>query len=89
MSRKTQNHDLGDQREIDRLLKLTRTPIDFDRLIAEGVLRRVGTRGQRFEILDLNRLPEHAKCQLASVTTSAGGRPVFTFRVHRRGQKGG
>jgi hypothetical protein len=40
------------------LIKLAATPIDFDQLIADGVLRK---HGKRYELLDLARLPEHAR----------------------------
>jgi hypothetical protein len=60
-----------------RILKLAATPIDFDQLIADGVLRK---HGSRYELLDLARLPEHARRKISIVTTSRKTtRPVVSF----------
>jgi hypothetical protein len=59
------------------LIETAATPIDFDRLIADGVLRK---HGARYELLDLARLPEHARRKIRIVTTSRKtSRPVVSF----------
>ena len=45
-------------RTLLELLKLAATPIDFDQLIAAGVLRK---HGRGYELLDLAGLSEHAR----------------------------
>jgi hypothetical protein len=45
-------------RELRRLAESPAAPLDFDRLVAVGVLRKLGN---WYEILDLSRLPEHAR----------------------------
>ena len=40
------------------------TPIDFDALVAEGVLRKVGA---SYEVLNPKRLPEHVSAQATGV----------------------
>jgi hypothetical protein len=53
------------------------TPIDFDQLIADGVLRK---HGARFELLDLARLPEHASRRIKFIATSNKTKnPVISF----------
>jgi hypothetical protein len=59
------------------LLKLAATPIDFDHLIAEGVLRK---HGAKYELLDLARLPEHARRKIRIIATSRKTpNPVVSF----------
>jgi hypothetical protein len=59
------------------LLKMAATPIDFDQLIADRILRR---HGARYELLDLARLPEHARRKIRIVTTSRKTTsPVVSF----------
>jgi hypothetical protein len=50
------------------------TPIDFDQLIADGVLRKAKTRGW-YEILDTSRLPEHAWQKIKAI--KSGNRVRF------------
>jgi hypothetical protein len=60
-----------------KLIEMAATPIDFDQLIADGVLRR---HGGKYELLDLARLPEHARRKIRIVTTSRKtARPVIAF----------
>ena len=49
------------------------TPIDFDQLVADSTLRKVG--GGWFEVLDPARLPEHALCKIKAV--KSGNRVKF------------
>lgn len=49
------------------------TPIDFDQLIAEGVLEK---KGAWYKILDMKKLPEHARSQINELTTD--GKVKFT-----------
>ena len=58
--------------EIRRAAEMLATPIDFDQLVADGVLRR---RGAWWEILDWQRLPEHAEYKIQNVMT--GNRVQF------------
>jgi hypothetical protein len=59
------------------LIKLAATPIDFDQLIADGVLRK---HGKRYELLDLTRLPDHARRKIRIITTSSKApNPVISF----------
>jgi hypothetical protein len=60
-----------------KLIKMAATPIDFDQLIAEGVLRK---HGAKYELLDLAKLPEHARRKIRIVATShKTPRPVIAF----------
>jgi hypothetical protein len=74
------------------LIKLAASPIDFDQLIADGVLRK---HGKRYELLDLARLPEHARRKIRIVTTSSKTpNPVISFykpskQVVRQAEKRG
>jgi hypothetical protein len=49
------------------ILNVAATPIDFDQLIADGILRK---HGRKYEILDLERLPEHAIRKIRIIATS-------------------
>lgn len=51
-------------RELRRLAEALAAPIDFEGLIAAGVLRR---RGKWYEVRDLPRLPEHARVKIKEV----------------------
>jgi hypothetical protein len=51
-------------KELRRVAEPLATPIDFAGLLAEGVLER---RGSWYEILDLDRLPEHARVKIKAV----------------------
>jgi hypothetical protein len=74
------------------LIKLAATSIDFDQLIADGVLRK---HGKRYELLDLARLPEHARRKIRIITTSSKTpNPVISFyksskQVVRQAEKRG
>jgi hypothetical protein len=50
--------------ELLRLAEVLAAPIDFDRLTATGVLQK---RGSWYEVLDLSRLPEHARVKIKAV----------------------
>jgi hypothetical protein len=59
------------------ILKMAATPIDFKQLIADGVLRR---HGAKYELLDLARLPEHARRKIRIISTSRKTpNPVVSF----------
>jgi hypothetical protein len=59
------------------LLKIAATLIDFDQLIADGVLRK---HGARYELLDLTRLPEHARRKIRIIATAGKTKnPVVSF----------
>jgi hypothetical protein len=60
-----------------QLIKLAATPVDFEQLIADGVLRK---HGKRYELLDLPRLPDHARRKIRIITTSSKTpNPVISF----------
>ena len=64
-------------RKLLEILKMAATPIAFDQLIADGVLRK---HGARYELLDLARLPEHARRKIRIITTSRKTpNPVVSF----------
>ena len=59
------------------LLEMAATPIDFNQLIADGVLRK---HGARYELLDLARLPEYARRKIRIIATSRmTPNPVVSF----------
>ena len=45
------------------------TPIDFDRLVADGVLER---NGAWWRVLDMHSLPEHAGLRINAVQVTTG-----------------
>ncbi len=51
-------------KELRRLAEVLAAPIDFDQLITAGVLR---AKGKWYEVLDLDRLPEHARVKIRAV----------------------
>ena len=50
--------------ELRRLAEVLAAPIDFAHLVATGVLRK---RGAWYEVLDMTRLPEHARVKIEAV----------------------
>ncbi len=56
--------------EVEERIKLLRTPIDFERLISDGVLQREGA---WYRILDPARLPEHVIAQIGGITETEAG----------------
>ena len=72
------------EEEIRRLQTLLATPIDFDSLIASGVIR--AAKGGWYEIVDWRRLPEHARQQLREVKQQTG-KPTLVKFHKRRGAK--
>jgi hypothetical protein len=59
------------------LIKTAATPVDIDELIANGVLRK---HGARYELLDLARLPEHARRKVRNIATSnKTANPIVSF----------
>jgi hypothetical protein len=51
-------------KELRQTAAMLATPIDIDALISEGILRK---RGAWLEIVDLVRLPEHARVKIRAV----------------------
>ena len=70
---------LDKERTARELRKLT-TPIDFDRLAADGVLERAGS---WWRVLDYERLPDYAKAQITEMESGQGG----ALARFARGQK--
>ncbi len=59
------------------LIKMASATINFDQLIADGVLRQ---HGAKYELLDLARLPEHARRKIRIIATSRKTpNPVVSF----------
>ena len=52
------------------------TPIDFDRLVADGILER---KGAWWRLIDMDRLPEHACLRINQVQTTGTGEALVKF----------
>jgi hypothetical protein len=64
-------------KELLEILTMAATQIDFKKLIANGVLCK---HGARYELLDLARLPEHARRKIRIISTSRKTpNPVVSF----------
>ena len=61
--------------DVIQKLELLAQPIDFDQLVADGVLRR---KGSGYLVLDLDRLPEAARIKMRSAKQTKEG-VVFKF----------
>jgi len=64
--------------ELRRRLELASIPIDFDKLVTEGILAR---KGRRYLILDYARLPEALHYRTKSMSQTKDGL-AFTFYPH-------
>lgn len=64
--------------EVERRIKLLNTPVDFERLIEDGVLARDGA---WFRILDHERVPQHLWVQIGELKVNEG---VLSFRFPGR-----
>jgi hypothetical protein len=51
-------------KELRQTAAVLATPIEFDALITDGILRK---RGEWYEIVELARLPEHARVKIRAV----------------------
>ena len=51
--------------KLEQLRKDLETPIDFDKLIAKGILKKKSAK--RYQILDRHRVPEHVWAQVISI----------------------
>ena len=51
-------------KELRQTAAFLATPIDFDGLISDEILRK---RGEWYEVLDFARLPEHARVKIRAV----------------------
>ena len=51
-------------KELRQTAAILATPIDFDALITDGILRE---RGEWYEVVDLARLPEHARVKIRAI----------------------
>jgi hypothetical protein len=67
--------------ELERLRELLATPIDFDRLVADGIIKR---HGAWWQVLDTARLPEHARVKIRTVA----GASLVQFAEPPRSQRG-
>ena len=59
---------LPSNEEFQRQIEMAATPIDFDQLVADGVLKK---RGAWWEVLVWERLPQHAQFKIRSVMTGS------------------
>lgn len=66
-------NDVMSKEEILKKAKSIATPIDFERLVAEGILER---KGLGYKILDMKRLPDHAKDKIIGI--SSDGKVKFS-----------
>jgi hypothetical protein len=57
-------NELSTYQALRRTVELLAAPIDFGRLVADGVLR---ARGCWFEVVDLARLPEAARVRIRAL----------------------
>jgi len=56
--------------EIQHRLKLLAQPVDFDELIAVGLLER---KGAWYKVPNLNKLPEHARVKISDLKKDQNG----------------
>ena len=75
----TDSADLPTWEELRQLEEMLSTPIDFDRLVADGVLRK---KGAWWKILDVSRLPQHVRCKIRAAQT--GGLVQFYKPARKR-----
>ena len=59
--------------EVLEKAKSLATPIDFEALVAEGILEK---KGAGYKILDMERLPDHAKDKITAI--SSDGKVKFS-----------
>jgi hypothetical protein len=65
--------------EVLRLAEMHATPIDFDQLISNGVLAKSG---DWYKLLDMGKLPEHARIKIRKMRQSENG-ILVKFRKHK------
>lgn len=58
-------HEMTHEDVIEKVQQLA-TEIDFDQLVADKILERVG---RRYRIIDLERLPKHVSAQVQSFSS--------------------
>ncbi len=63
--------------ELARLTEMFATPIDFDELIAQGVLEK---KGAWYVIKDMSRLPEHARRKIKQLKSPN----LVQFHKHKK-----
>lgn len=69
-------HNAIDKKTILAEAQKLATPIDFDALIGQGVLGN--KKGAWYPVLDMNRLPEHAKAQITALSDGDGVKVKFS-----------
>ncbi len=70
--------------DVIRKVELLAQPIDFDQLVADGVLRR---KGSRYLVLDMDRLPEAASFQMRSMEQTKEGVVVRFAKTNKQAAK--
>jgi hypothetical protein len=58
------------RRQLREEAELLAIPIDFDQLVKDGILKK---RGAWWELLDIGRLPEHARCNIKAFKSIKAG----------------
>lgn len=66
--------------QLKQIVEWLATPIDFEQLVTDGVLKK---RGAWWEVLDWKRLPEHANQKVHTVATGN----LVKFSKHLTGSK--
>ena len=69
---------------IRKLEYLAQPPVDFDQLVADGVLRR---KGSGYLVLDMDRLPKAASCQMRSMKQTKEGVVVRFAKTTKQAAK--
>lgn len=77
--------DVTKERLIETV-RLLATPIDFDRLIQDGVL--AGPLSGWYEVTDMKRLPEHAWQQVSEIKSESSADNTPTRNYFKFGQGG-
>lgn len=72
------------QADVIRKLEYLAQPVDFDQLVADGVLRR---KGSGYLVLDMDRLPKAASCQMRSMKQTKEGVVVRFAKTTKQAAK--
>ena len=62
--------------ELERQKKLMATPIDFDQLERDGLVKRVRKGGVTFDVPNLHLPPEHVRAHIVEASTGPNGARV-------------
>lgn len=70
-----------DREKHEKQMRLMSEPIDFEQLERDGILRKTGA---WYEVLDMNRLPEHVRAQAIGASGSSRGDSLPRLQFRRR-----